>query len=74
MRQMGEESLWRKRLVTDISLDKAMFQDVLAKKSWLRHACANGSRIYRPDMAPAKIKSVQRDGSAAFRFGKMHCR
>ena len=33
MRQLEEENLRLKRLVADLSLDKAMLQDVLAKKS-----------------------------------------
>ena len=33
MRQREEENLRLKRLVADLSLDKAMLQDVLAKKS-----------------------------------------
>ena len=33
MRQLEEENLWLKNLVADLSLDKAMLQDVLAKKS-----------------------------------------
>ena len=33
IRQLAEENLQRKRLVADLSLDKAMLQDVLAKKS-----------------------------------------
>ncbi len=33
MRQLEEENLWLKRRVADLSLDKAMLQDVLAKKS-----------------------------------------
>ncbi|BCQ42443.1 hypothetical protein ERHA54_50460 (plasmid) [Erwinia rhapontici] len=32
MRQLEEENLRLKRLVADLSLDKAMLQDVLAKK------------------------------------------
>ena len=34
MRQLEEENLRLKKLVADLSLDKAMLQDVLAKKSW----------------------------------------
>ena len=33
MRQLEEENLEMKRLVADLSLDKTMLQDVLAKKS-----------------------------------------
>lgn len=33
MRQLEEENLRLKRLVVDLSLDKTMLQDVLAKKS-----------------------------------------
>ncbi len=33
LRQLEEENLKLKRLVADLSLDKAMLQDVLAKKS-----------------------------------------
>ncbi len=33
MRQLEEENLRLKKLVADLSLDKAMLQDVLAKKS-----------------------------------------
>lgn len=33
MRQLEEENLRLKRLVADLGLDKAMLQDVLAKKS-----------------------------------------
>ncbi len=33
MRHLEEENLWLKRLVVDLSLDKAMLQDGLAKKS-----------------------------------------
>lgn len=33
MRQLEEENLRLERLVADLSLDKAMLQDVLAKKS-----------------------------------------
>jgi len=33
MRQLEEENLRLKKLVADLSLDKAMQQDVLAKKS-----------------------------------------
>jgi putative transposase len=33
MRQVEEENLRLKKLVADLSLDKAMLQDVLAKKS-----------------------------------------
>jgi putative transposase len=33
MRQLEEENLRLKRLVADLSLDKAMLQDALAKKS-----------------------------------------
>jgi putative transposase len=33
MRQLEEENLRLKRLVADLSLDKAMLQDVLAKKN-----------------------------------------
>jgi putative transposase len=33
MRQLEEENLHLKKLVADLSLDKAMLQDVLAKKS-----------------------------------------
>lgn len=33
MRQFEEENLRLKKLVADLSLDKAMLQDVLAKKS-----------------------------------------
>lgn len=33
MRQLEEENLRLKRLVADLSLDKAMLQDVLAKKT-----------------------------------------
>ena len=32
MRQLEEENLRLKKLVADLSLDKAMLQDVLAKK------------------------------------------
>lgn len=32
MRQLEEENAKLKRLVTDLSLDKAMLQDVLSKK------------------------------------------
>ncbi|OSM95528.1 Hin recombinase [Lonsdalea britannica] len=32
MRQLEEENLRRKKLVADLSLDKAMLQDVLTKK------------------------------------------
>lgn len=33
MRQLEEENLRLKKLIADLSLDKAMLQDVLAKKS-----------------------------------------
>lgn len=33
MRQLEEENMRLKKLVADLSLDKAMLQDVLAKKS-----------------------------------------
>jgi putative transposase len=33
MWQLEEENLWLKRLVADLSPDKAMLQDVMAKKS-----------------------------------------
>ena len=33
MRQLEEENLRLKKLVADLSLDKAMLRDVLAKKS-----------------------------------------
>ncbi|CAI0994620.1 Transposase [Serratia fonticola] len=33
MRQLEEENLRLKKLVADLNLDKAMLQDVLAKKS-----------------------------------------
>ena len=33
MRQLEEENLRLKKLVTDLSLDKAMLQDALAKKN-----------------------------------------
>jgi putative transposase len=33
MRQLEEENLRLKRLVADLSLDRAMLQDVLAKKT-----------------------------------------
>ncbi len=42
MRQLEEENLRLKRLVADLSLDKAMLQDVLAKKSRRWHVCGNG--------------------------------
>ena len=34
LRQLGEESQKLKRLVADLSLDKAMLQEVLANKVW----------------------------------------
>ncbi len=64
MRQLEEENLRLKRLVSDLSLDKAMLQDVLAKKSLHWHACANGSGICRPSTVPVRDRS----GSAAARF------
>lgn len=33
MRQLEEKNLWLKRLVADLSLDKAILQDLLEKKS-----------------------------------------
>lgn len=60
MRQLEEENLRLKKLVADLSLDKAMLQDVLAKKSWRWHACASGSGTYRPATVPVKDRSALR--------------
>lgn len=68
MRQLEEENLRLKRLVADLSLDKAMLQDVLAKKSCRWHTCANGSGICKPATGPVRDRSVLRCGSAAARF------
>jgi putative transposase len=32
LKQMGEENAWLKRIVADLTLDKAMLQEVLRKK------------------------------------------
>ncbi len=47
MRQPEEENLRLKKRVADLSLDKAMLQDVLAKKNLRWRDCANGSGICR---------------------------
>ncbi|BBV89668.1 hypothetical protein STW0522ENT66_00950 [Enterobacter roggenkampii] len=33
VRQLEEENLWLKKLMADLSLDKVILQDVLAKKN-----------------------------------------
>ena len=65
MRQLEEENLRLKKLVADLSLDKAMLQDVLAKKNCRWRACANGSGTCRHATGPAKGRSALRYGSAA---------
>lgn len=60
MRQLEEENLRLKKLVADLSLDKAMLQDVLA--------CASGSGICKSATVPVRDRSVLRCGSAAARF------
>lgn len=67
MRQLEEERLRLKKLVADLSLDKAMLQDVLAKKSYRWHACVSGSGIYRHATVPVKDGSALRSTSAVVR-------
>ncbi len=65
MRQLEEENLRLKKLVADLSLDKAMLQDVLAKKNRRWRACANGSGTCRHVTGPARDRSVLHYKSAA---------
>lgn len=58
MRQLEEENLRLKKLVADLSLDKAMLQDVLAKKNRRWRACANGAGTCRHVTGPARDRSV----------------
>lgn len=41
LRQLEEENRKLKQLVADLSLDKAMLQDVLSKKLWSQPGCGN---------------------------------
>jgi putative transposase len=45
LNQLEEENAKLKRLVADLSLDKAILQDVLAKKLWSLPCCVNSQRI-----------------------------
>jgi putative transposase len=47
LRQLEEENAKLKKLVADLSLDKAMLQDVLAKKPWRLVVVENWSATYR---------------------------
>lgn len=58
IRQLEEENLRLKKLVADLRLDKAMLQEVLAKKNWRWRACANGSVTCRHITGPARSRSV----------------
>ena len=61
MRQLEEENLRLKKLVADLSLDKAMLQDVLAKKNWRWRVAGT----CRHATEPVRGRSVLRYGSAA---------
>lgn len=65
MLQLEEENLRLKRLVADLSLDKAMLQDVLAKRA---HA-GTPARMGQGFTGPVRCQSVLRYGSAAARSG-----
>lgn len=67
---MEEENLRLKKLVADLSLNKAMLQDVLAKKSFsLSHLHEwNGSEIYRPVIELVRGKSALHCASVAAHF------
>lgn len=64
MRQLEEENLRLKKLVADLSLDKTMLQDVLAKKTWHWRVCANGAGTCRHATEPVRGRSFLRYGSA----------
>lgn len=57
MRQLEEENLRLKRQVADLSFDKAMLQDVLAKKSYIWPWSAKAMAFF---MSPNASNSIQR--------------
>lgn len=65
MRQLEEENLRLKKQVADLSPDRAMLQDVLAKKNRRWRDCANGSGICSHATEPAKGKYAFPCGSVA---------
>lgn len=65
MRQLEEENLRLKKLVADLSLDKAMLQDVLAKRTDAGAPARMGPGTCRHVTGPARDRSVLHYKSAA---------
>jgi putative transposase len=60
LKQLEEENTKLKRLVADLSLDKAMLQDVLSKKLYSPRASAISWMTWLTDTALRCAKHVQR--------------